>query len=903
MNSRPLVNVRRRRYLPAAIGKSPNKALPTRNQRLQSLPLRFNSCEKMPRPPPYRLPRFRPGHAMTRKSLRSSAPRLFSALFSLIIFFIGLPLLAADGDKTPPPPAGPTAGADAPAATGLVGIYSLSSTIPEDMLNLQERLSALPDASAFNRELAAIADDMKKMQEEIAFVKNSDRMRPAHTQVYDGQTQLLTARLKAIIEPVRKAVLDLSSKRELWLKHRASLSEIQVESGKQLGIVDDEKKNLSTAIERAITLIDKALSPYLDLGRRAGDMQAQLQAIQNDLRKTTGKMRAERLGKREPLMWDADFYTRFNLELLKITGHSVKSFIIEQTGLAREQGIRLLWLLPVIPLAFLIRWSRRFRQTVGWVPFANRPLTTAIFLTSSAILILDKTWPDLTLPQEWKLILRIANILAMTLFLLATNLRPIRRRALIWLAIFFAAALFLIIFNLPIVLIFLYVLLVSLLAIWLYCHRMMRGKQDGDGKIEEIFRKSWGILPAFSLIASLSGFEYFAVFFFFVVMTSIVSVLMVWMLFRFHIGLLEFVLSLIPLAAIHDHQAIILRKCRPILLWAHGLLMLALLAVVWTIYPSVDVAITGVNNFGFDIGDIHLSLRFFAAVILIFYVGLLISQTSQYMLVQGILPRYISEMGVRLSIARLTHYVIISITFLVMLRVLGFKLQQLTIVGGALSVGIGFGLQAIVNNFASGLILLFERPIKVGDTIRLGSDTGEVKEVGLRATIIRTYDNAEIVVPNSMLITGQVTNWTLANRRARMRVPISVAYGSDVAKVMEILLACAMEHPGVLSAPKPTVLFLAFAASSLDFELRVWLPDYLDSTNVLSELNIEIESRFDEAGIEMPFPQSDLHLRSLDQAVVEQLRRLQGTGDRCQGAGNREQETEGGVGATVPGRP
>jgi len=822
---------------------------------------------------------------MPRKAPTLST-RLFASLTALIIFFASSSLLAADGDKAPAAPATPTASADNSGGTALVDIYSLSSTIPEDLLNLQERLSSLPDAAAMNQELAAITDDMKRMQEEIVFVKNSDRLRPGRTQVYDGQTQRLAARLKTIIEPVRKAVLDLSSKRETWLARKASLSDIQVDSGKQLTIVEEEKKNLSAAIERAIDLIDKTLSPYLDLGRRAGGIQAQLQAIQNDLRKVSDKMRFERLGKRKPLMWEADFYTRFNVDLLQKTWHSVKSVIIEQTALVREQGLRLLLLFLVVPLTFLIRWSRQFRQITDWTAFADRSLTTAVFLISSWILVLDKSWSsDFALPKEWELILRIANTLAVVHLLSTTSLPPSRRRALIWLAIFLAAALFLTTFNLPTVLIFLYVLLVSLLAIWVYGHRMMGGKQDGDGKIEEIFRKSWGILPAIILIASLSGFEYFAVFFFFVVMTSIVSVLMVWMLFRFHIGLLEFVLSLAPLAAIHDHQAIILRKCRPILLWAHGLLMLAVVAVVWTIYPSVDMAITGVNSFGFDIGDIHLSLRFFAAVILIFYVGLLISQTSQYMLVQGILPRYISEMGVRLSIARLTHYVIISITFLVMLKVLGFKLEQLTIVGGALSVGIGFGLQAIVNNFASGLILLFERPIKVGDTIRLGSDTGEVKEVGLRATIIRTYDNAEIVVPNSMLITGQVTNWTLSNRRARMRVPISVAYGSDVAKVMEILLACAMEHPGVLSDPKPTVLFLAFAASSLDFELRVWLPNYLDSTNVLSELHIEIESRFAEAGIEMPFPQSDLHLRSLDQAVVDQLRRLRETGNGRQGTG------------------
>jgi small-conductance mechanosensitive channel len=434
----------------------------------------------------------------------------------------------------------------------------------------------------------------------------------------------------------------------------------------------------------------------------------------------------------------------------------------------------------------------------------------------------------------------------------------------------------LIILNLPATLVFLYVFLVSALAVSLYCRGLVRDSRNGNGKAEEVFRKSWGILPAIILIAGLAGFDHLAVFFFFVTLSSIVSILMIWMMFRFHESLLELVLSLVPVAAIREHQAIILGKSRPILFWAHGLLMLAVLAVVWTFYPNVNAAIAGINGFGFTIGDIRLSPGFLVLVMLIFYIGLLVSEISQYVLVRGVLPRYTTELGVRVSIARLAHYVIISLTILIMLRVLGFRLAQLAILGGALGVGIGFGLQAIVNNFASGLILLFERPIKVGDTIRFGNDTGEVREVGLRATIIRTYDNAEIVVPNSMLITSQVTNWTLANRRARLKVPVSAAYGSDVAKVMEILLSCAKEHPGVLSDPKPTVFFLAFAASSLDFELRVWLPDYLHSTGVLSELNIEIESRFCEAGIEMPFPQNDLHLRSMDESVAGQLRGLRG---------------------------
>jgi len=236
-----------------------------------------------------------------------------------------------------------------------------------------------------------------------------------------------------------------------------------------------------------------------------------------------------------------------------------------------------------------------------------------------------------------------------------------------------------------------------------------------------------------------------------------------------------------------------------------------------------------------------------------------------------VLPRYGAEKGVQLSITRLAHYAILTIGFLIMLNVLGFQLNQLAILGGALGVGIGFGLQAIVNNFASGLILLFERPLKVGDTIQIGSEFGEVKNLGLRATIIQTFDNAEIVVPNSDLITGQVTNWTLAERRVRVRVPVGVAYGTDVTKVLEILVACAKANPTVLGTPKPMAVFLAFGSSSLDFELRVWISEYLEKIQVLSDLNQDIENEFAINNIEIPFPQTDLHLRSVDEAAAVRM--------------------------------
>jgi len=213
---------------------------------------------------------------------------------------------------------------------------------------------------------------------------------------------------------------------------------------------------------------------------------------------------------------------------------------------------------------------------------------------------------------------------------------------------------------------------------------------------------------------------------------------------------------------------------------------------------------------------------------------------------------------------------LILVGFLVAASVLGFDLKNLTILAGAFGIGIGFGLQTIVNNFVSGLILLFERPIKTGDIIQLDGTWGKIKKLGLRATVVETFDQSEIIVPNSDLISGQVTNWTLSDRASRLVIPVGVAYGSDVPLVMKILHETAESNLMVIKDPAAQVLFMGFGNSSLDFELRAWVGEIDDRMKARSELHQEIDRRFREADVEIPFPQRDLHLRSVDKEAVFQ---------------------------------
>ncbi len=225
----------------------------------------------------------------------------------------------------------------------------------------------------------------------------------------------------------------------------------------------------------------------------------------------------------------------------------------------------------------------------------------------------------------------------------------------------------------------------------------------------------------------------------------------------------------------------------------------------------------------------------------------------------------VSDRGSRDALVTITGYTGFIIALLVGLTLAGVSFQGLAIIAGALSLGIGFGLQNIVNNFVSGLILLFERPIKSGDYISVGEIEGFVKQIRIRSTELETQENRNVIVPNSELIATQVTNWVLRDPIGRLGIKVGVAYGSDTAKVRKILMEVATAHPEVITKgrkPAPAALFKGFGDSSLDFELRAWIHNIERRYHVTSDLNFAIDTAFRENGVEIPFPQRDLHVRS-----------------------------------------
>lgn len=292
-------------------------------------------------------------------------------------------------------------------------------------------------------------------------------------------------------------------------------------------------------------------------------------------------------------------------------------------------------------------------------------------------------------------------------------------------------------------------------------------------------------------------------------------------------------------------------------------------ADIWSIFVQLFTEI--------QVGNISISLLGIFAGILVFAGGYYATRWFQRWLDANVMVRSQVDIGVRNSVNTVLGYAGIVVAGLIGISAAGINLSSLALVAGALSLGIGFGLQTIVQNFVSGLILLIERPFKVGDWIVNGPVEGFVRRISVRATEIETFQNQSIIVPNSQLINAAVGNWTLHNTVARSEVPVSVSYDSDPRQVMDILLDIARNHPLVLTMPEPNVGFQAFGQFSMDFELRFYLADLFQGGPVKNEIRATIIERFRKDGIVIPIPQSNIVLHSADDSrVMEEALTLEG---------------------------
>lgn len=273
-------------------------------------------------------------------------------------------------------------------------------------------------------------------------------------------------------------------------------------------------------------------------------------------------------------------------------------------------------------------------------------------------------------------------------------------------------------------------------------------------------------------------------------------------------------------------------------------------------------------DFNLSVGKFTISIGSLLLFPLTVYVAYWIAKTIRAVLNEDVFPNISLPRGVGNSVSSILYYTIIMAGFFIALAAAGFELSQLGMIISALSVGIGFGLQTVVNNFISGLILMLERPVQPGDTIEVSGTLGKVREIGMRATTLTTFEGADVVVPNGMLLSEKMINWTLSSDNRRVDIPIGVSYGSDPNKVLALLSDVAHATQGVSANPAPTVLFTGFGDSALNFSVRAWTTSYDDSVFIRSNMAVRILNALQEAGIDIPYPQRDLHLQSISPEIL-----------------------------------
>jgi potassium efflux system protein len=281
-----------------------------------------------------------------------------------------------------------------------------------------------------------------------------------------------------------------------------------------------------------------------------------------------------------------------------------------------------------------------------------------------------------------------------------------------------------------------------------------------------------------------------------------------------------------------------------------------------TIHDSVQHAVFDALSYPIGFQRVHITLGGILSFLFVLFAGYALANLVTFALRKFLLARLALQRGLPFAISKVTYYALLVVVLLTALTNAGVELNKFTVITGAFGVGVGFGLQNIVSNFVCGLILLFERPIRVGDTVEIGGLVGRVRRIGARSSTIHTFQDAEVIVPNTDLVVKEVINWTLSSLRRRVDIPVGVAYGTDPERVLSLLIDLVVAHPGVIHNPKPEAFFLGFGESALNFEVRFWTYQE-DWFQLKSDVAVRLVQTLREANIEIPLPQRDLHIRSI----------------------------------------
>ena len=755
---------------------------------------------------------------------------------------------------------------------GLAELVHQASKLEENFTDLQRRIPKVYDLAETEKWFVSFTEKLGSLKEKTQKLKSSDKSKYQDLAELKSAFQQKADDCGDTIESITKSINKVESWRAEWLGEFEKWTKWQNVLLKAVSIntVESTFARAQDIIAKALDLISMSLDPLLVAQQKAENLRYQIYQLTVDVDALILVVRGDMLQKTTPIIFSSLYFWNLRRSWLYEMEGSLSISWPEKQFFVDEAWVIILQIIVSLLIATGInRYRQQLQEKQKWQFVARRPYATGF---TFAIPILSGFYGPI--PALWRLLLWFFAGTALSRLASGITADVWKRRLVYGLAGLAIFNQLLMAVGLPVPMMRLYVFLISVIGLLFFGWRSVKSVRDNTSVSYRWLMRTAALVFLVVLVAEIIGQTVISWQLLDASSRTILFLLMGWMLITLIRGGLELatqspVFQKVPLLA--KNAAVILRRAMMLvvlLIWSY---IGSNILVDWRIYNLPSDAIKGFLALGFTVGTQKVSIGLMLTALGLLYGAFLVSWAVQAILMEDVFERRGLDSGARVSIGRLIHYALVLVGFMFALLALGFDLKNITILGGALGVGIGFGLQTIVNNFVCGLIMLFERPVKVGDTIELTGQLGQIKKVGLRSTVVQTYDNSEIVVPNSDLITNQVTNWTLAERLSRIKIPVGVAYGSDVPLVMSTILQCAADNQTVLKHPAPKVLFVNFGGSSLDFELRVWVADYDTRLQVVSELHQDIERRFRELNIEIPFPQTDLHVRSVDDLAAAAL--------------------------------
>ena len=686
------------------------------------------------------------------------------------------------------------------------------------------------------------------------------------------------AELDRIMSALVEKVAELEKLKEAWKERQIYWRNWQDSlTSSEAKVATESFNKASDLTEEVLLAIEKAMPSLVDLQKEVTSLQTASLEMRTEIESFMKDYRRQTFNRTGAPFYSRQFYAAFNADLLNAVFSGVQSVQGQASGFWQRQGWVVLFqaMLALGVAGFIKRYRRLAEVTQEWHFILDHPWATGVFVS---IVSLGFLYSDVPGPYRlglWALAAFSAAVLT------AGLLKNPRKIAMVYaVAILSILSVALQLIALPSPLYRLYLAIIALLGFPFLLFMAKSNQKVHGGRVNgfTLLLRLGAVVLLVSLVAQIGGFSILAS----RLIESCVETLFVYifttMSIRLGHGGIDFLFSRPAFRTklfFMQFGGELEKRLKGLVKVAFLVYAFLYLSKIWGLYASVGQAVDHILGYSFTLGEITISVGMILLVVSTVYVSMVVSWFLKAILEAEIFPRKHYDRGVRDAIKKLLHYSLVLLGFLFALSIAGIELKNLAVVLGAFGIGIGFGLQNIVNNFVSGLILLFERPIKVGDTLVVDGEWGLVRKIGLRSTIVETYNRAEIIVPNSDLISQKVTNWSLSTRVARVILPVGVAYGSDVEKVLRILGEAAKANPDVLSDPEPSPIFTGFGNSSLDFELRVWVADVVQMLSVKSWLGQYVDRRFREEGVEIPFPQRDLHVRTIDSVVLSGLREEQ----------------------------